>query len=212
MIKAVLFDLDGTLVCTSARYRYITTSKVLSSFGLKKSRKEIDQFWFKAGRDELLNSWGLDPDKFWRVFWECDTIESRKRETYAFKDCGILKDLKEIGMKLGLVTGSPLPLAEMELEMVGADFDAVVVARSKNGINPKPHPHGILECLDMLRVKPEEAVCVGNSEEDIHAAKEAKVLDILIERGEHEFNGQEPSKRIKSLKDLLILISKENKK
>ncbi len=212
MIKAVLFDLDGTLVCTRAGYRHSTTGKVLSRFGMKKSNKEIDRFWFKPGREELLESWGLDPKKFWKVFWEYDTIHSRKKETYAFEDCRVLKDLRKMGMKLGMITGSPLLLAEMELEMVGIDFDAIVIARSRNGITPKPHPHGILECLDMLGVKPEEAMSVGNSEEDIHAAKEAGVLDVLVERGEHEFRGQEPSERIKTLKELIDLLNKKNKK
>lgn len=211
MIKAVLFDLDGTLVCTRTGYRYSTTNKVLSRFGIKKSEKEIDRFWFKPSRDELLESWGLDPEKFWPVFHSFDTISSRKKETYAFKDCSILEDLKNLGMKLGLITGSPLPLAEMEMELVGIDFDATVIARSRNGITPKPHPHGILECLDMLGVKPGEAIFVGNSEEDIESAKEAGVFDILVERGEHEFKGQEPSERIKTLKDLLKLINTKNK-
>ncbi len=212
MIKAVLFDLDGTLVCTKPAYRYSTTGKVLSRFGLTKSEREIDRFWFKPGRDKLLEGWGMEPERFWKAFWEHDTIHSRKKETHAFYDCRVLEDLKGMGMKLGLVTGSPLPLAQMELEMVGIEFDAVVIARPRDGITPKPHPHGILECLGMLGIRAREAVFVGNSEEDIHAAKEAKVLDILVERGEHEFRGQEPSERIKSLKDLLNLINRINKK
>jgi len=43
-------------------------------------------------------------------------------------------------------------------------------------------------------------------------SREAKVFDVLVERGEHEFKGQEPSERIKSLKDLLNLINTKSKK
>ena len=54
-----------------------------------------------------------------------------------------------------------------------------------------------MECLKTLAIRPHEAMFVGNSEEDIHAAKEAGVFDILIERGEHGFEGPEPTERIK---------------
>jgi HAD superfamily hydrolase (TIGR01509 family) len=43
---------------------------------------------------------------------------------------------------------------------------------------PKPHPAGILIALERLNIRPEDAIMVGDSPDDIHAAKAANVYSI----------------------------------
>jgi phosphoglycolate phosphatase-like HAD superfamily hydrolase len=54
----------------------------------------------------------------------------------------------------------------------------------------------------LLRVKNTEAIYIGNGEEDIKTAKNANVLDVLLIRGEYEFQNVNPSIKINSLYDL----------
>jgi HAD superfamily hydrolase (TIGR01509 family) len=43
---------------------------------------------------------------------------------------------------------------------------------------PKPHPAGIFIALERLNIRPEDAIMVGDSPDDIHAAKAANVYSI----------------------------------
>lgn len=91
----------------------------------------------------------------------------------------------------------------MEIRMLDPkSFDAIVLVNELVEIKSKPHPHGIKECLSLLGVKKNEALYVGNSNEDIIMAKNAEVFDVLIDRGERKFPDVTPSLTIHSLYDL----------
>ncbi len=209
MYRAVLFDLDGTLVSTSAAYRYQTTKKALKHFSVTASNDLINQFWFMANRERLIREeFGVNPNHFWEEFRKHDDTAVRKRYTKPFKDVvPVLKELRAAGMQIGLVTGTPDPVASMEIDLIGRDrFDAITIAQRSLGIFPKPYPDGIHHCLQQLRLGPKAAIFAGNSDEDMLSAKIAGVFDILVERGEHPFPYAQPSKTIKSLRELLPML------
>jgi beta-phosphoglucomutase-like phosphatase (HAD superfamily) len=199
--KAVLFDLDGTLVHTIPEHRYQTVGQALKDLGVATSNKIIDKLWFGARRDEAIKEYfGLEPELFWTTFRRYDTIEKRREFTKPYDDIGFIGELRQRGYKTGIVTGAPRHIASLEIGMIGEkNFDAIILAQSLNGFKPKPHPEGLLECLKLLGVNNNEAIYVGNADEDIETAINAKVFDVLIERGECEFPNINPSLRIHSL-------------
>lgn len=76
--KAVIFDLDGTLVHTTPKYRYKTTGRTLKEFGKKATKDIIDKFWFEGKRDKTIKKYfGVEPKLFWNVFREKDNITLR---------------------------------------------------------------------------------------------------------------------------------------
>jgi len=64
MPKAVIFDIDGTLVGTSKEYILRTVSRTAEKLGRKIDKEEIIEFWFSAERDNIVKKWGFDPKKF----------------------------------------------------------------------------------------------------------------------------------------------------
>ncbi len=209
--KAVVFDLDGTLVHTSPEYRYKVVFQVLNNLGALPSafsNHNIDRFWFEAARDEIIKTlFGLEPELFWKEFQKYDTTELRKQFTRLYDDIDFIKELRKSGYKIGIVTGAPMHIASLEIGMLGHDnFDAVVVAHSSNGFKPKPNPHGLYECLKLLGISKSEAVYVGNVDEDIETAKNAEVFDVLLLRGENEHRNAKPSMVINSLYELRQLL------
>jgi phosphoglycolate phosphatase-like HAD superfamily hydrolase len=132
-----------------------------------------------------------------------DDVEFRKKQTKLYNDVDFIQEIRDKGYKTGIVTGAPPHIASLEIGMLGGEnFDAVVIASSRMGIIPKPHPHGIEECLSMLEISNNEAMYVGNAEEDVISAKNANVYDVLLLRGEHEFPDIDPSLTIHSLYEL----------
>ena len=111
--------------------------------------------------------------------------------------------VKCVGYKVGIVTGAPPHIASLEISMIGEEnFDNVIIASESRGVSPKPDAHGIEEALRLLNVQNNEAMYVGNAEEDILAARNANVLDVLLIRGEYKLPEINPSLKIYSLYDL----------
>jgi phosphoglycolate phosphatase-like HAD superfamily hydrolase len=202
--KAIIFDLDGTLVHTKPDYRYLVVRKTLRDLGTAASKEHIDLMWFGTNRSDVVRRYfNVEPEKFWKLYRCYDTAELRKQYVELYGDVDFIQELRKKGFKTGIFTGAPEEIASLEIGMLGEEkFDAIVNARSSLGITPKPSPHGLLECLNKLKIDKNEAMCVGNADEDIVAAKEAGVFDVLLLRGEYELHKVKPSLTVNSLYEL----------
>ena len=204
----VLFDLDGTLVHTGPTYRYTVVGKVLSNVGKSASEKVIDRFWFNTGRDIIVQKeFGIDPILFWKMYQRYETLDLRRQHIKAYPDAKrTVQNLKKRGIKIGLVSGAPRKIVELELELIDADlFDTIIIAHTTEGVRPKPDPEGIHKALENLQTQPQRAVYIGNADEDIIAAQNAQVLDILINRDE-TFCRERPTRTIHTLDEVFSLI------
>ncbi len=64
--RAVLFDLDGTLVHTAPEHRYKLVGQTLKKLGVNVPSSSIDKFWFEGRRNTVIKEhFGLEPDLFW---------------------------------------------------------------------------------------------------------------------------------------------------
>ncbi len=205
-----MFDLDGTLVHTTPDYRYKIVKHVLNDFNIQVHNRLIDRFWFESRREEIIREhFKLEPDIFWQSFRKYRDMDFRKQCISAYNDVDFVLELKGKGFKTGIVTGAPPDVADMEIDLIGRqNFNAIVLQSLHNG-KPKPHPSGIEECLAALSLTNKEAIFVGNSDEDILAAQNAKVMGVMIDRKEHEFPHVEPSLTIESLYELRQILGIE---
>lgn len=203
--RAVLFDIDGTLVHTLPEYRYRTVGAALRQLQREFSLGDIDRFWFEGDRNAVIREcFQLEPKEFWTVFRKIDLPEHRKEFTRLYEDVGAVQELRTLGYQTGIVTGAPPDVANINLDKLGREqFDVIFIASSLNGKNNKPHPEGLLYCLDQLRLDLNEAVYVGNADEDVIMARNAGMLDIIIDRHEMIFPAEiKPTIRINSLYEL----------
>ena len=147
-------------------------------------------------------------DDFWETFRECDAVESRKKFIEAYDDVDFIHKLRKKNFKTGIVTGAPQEIMSMNLEIIGSEnFDTIISAYGLNGIEPKPSPDGIERCLATFRLKNSEAVYVGNADEDVGTARNARVFSVLINRREYDFSHLKPDLVINSLYELGSLLS-----
>jgi putative hydrolase of the HAD superfamily len=183
MIKAVLFDLDNTLIdfmkmkktCIEA------ASTAMADSGLKMSKKEIEKELFK-----VYDKYGIEYEKVFQKFLKkaegkvdykilASAIISYRKvkasflQPYPGVEKTLLK-LREKGLKLGIVTDAPKLNAWMRLVSLGiADFFDVVICSGKN---KKPNSLPFRKALKSLKVEAEEALMVGDwPERDIRGAK-----------------------------------------
>jgi pyrophosphatase PpaX len=209
-VKAILFDLDGTLVSTKPEYRYHVVGSTLRQLGRKVVEAHIDAFWFEGNRDETIRTLlQLDPLLFWKAYMSFDLSDVRCEHTIVFEDIVVLQRLRQKGIQLGIVTNAPDRIARSEMELIGTHLiDAIVVADPARGIRPKPAPDGIIACLENLNAAAHDALFVGNSHEDIEAARAAGVRDVYLERDEYklQISLTIPSASISNLEELIQII------
>jgi len=209
--KAVVFDLDGTLIYTEPAYRYKVVGDTLKELGVPHFKySHVDEFWFETKRDEIIKRcFGLEPKFFWEIYAKKEKTETRRRFIKAYSDIACIGQLKDAGYKMGIVTGSPDKITALEVSILGKhNFDSVVVARRSTGM-PKPHPEGLEKCLHALDAKKQESLFIGNAEEDVLTAKNAGILDVFLRRGEYDFRLDKirPSVIIDSLYGLRSMLS-----
>jgi pyrophosphatase PpaX len=182
IIKAVIFDFDGTLadtlpVCFLAfqavfkKYddREVTPEEIKSMFG--PSETGIIQ-------QNLMNT---DHEKAIELYYE---VYRERHETVVENNeeiNNLLKLLKTKGYKLGIVTGKARKSLDISLECIGLNnfFDVIITGDDVE--EPKPHPEGIHKALDYLNLSSDEAVFLGDSDADIMAGLQANVRTIGVQ-------------------------------
>lgn len=183
MVKAVVFDFDGTLCDTGV--------------GVKKSAKyALDAFGIKAPEWEELDFFIGPPllvtfqERFNQSVTDAEKLVKKYRERYT--NIGLyesefyngipqlIKDLKSQGFKLGIASSKPINYVE-EL-LIKADlqtyFDYISAVSFNADCESK---QSILErCLNELGVEPNDAIMVGDRFYDMDGARGAGVDSVGV--------------------------------
>lgn len=193
MIKAALFDLDGTLVNTADDLGF-ATEYVLKAYGVNPkwtmddyrafvgngAKKLLDRaFEHKLSDEELNKALELFKEKYNDILLDnayvYDGIESA------------LGSLKKQGIKLAVVTNKPhLCAVKMVETLFGKDYFDVIIGATEE-VAKKPDPYTTNLALKKLGCKPEEAIFFGDSDVDIHTAKNAGVESVGCSWGFRSF-------------------------
>ncbi len=181
-IRAVIFDLDGTLVGAPTPFSEI--------------KERLRERLLEMGiSEELLG--GLTPmyetllkvsEKTGIEFEKLHSIQvelevERMKESFLFEGAReVLEYLKEKGVKLALVTRSSRKATLLALEKndIAKYFDVVIAREDVKPEDLKPNPGQVQKALSDLNVPPEKAIVVGDHGYDVLAAKGAGALSVLV--------------------------------
>jgi HAD superfamily hydrolase (TIGR01509 family) len=183
MLKAILFDLDGTLV-NSDPLHYLTWAKVLEIYQIT-----IDHHFYQtriSGRTNAEIVGDLFPE-----FSDEDILKMVDLKELKFRELAIdlqplpglmdfLAGVNQQGFKTGLVTNAPRKNTDFILEILKLSnyFDTVVLS-DEIGIG-KPDPAPYQYCLEQLSILPEEAIAFEDSPSGIRSAIAAGIKTIGV--------------------------------
>ncbi len=184
-LRAVLFDLDGTLLDTAP-----DLVRVLNQVRVEQGRELLP--WALARTQVSHGSSGLIRLGFPDLAGEpLERLRLRLLELYAdqltvgtalFDGCQqVLDTLAARGLAWGIVTNKPGFLTAPLLAALGLDRAAGCVVSGDTLPQRKPHPAPLLLAASQLAIPPQYCLYVGDAERDVQAAKAAG-MPVLVAR------------------------------
>lgn len=200
MIKAVVFDLDGTILDLKLKFREAKKKflKLLEENGVKLGEITLDtptEMIMKRVKDKP-RSWLMKLVDEAFIPYEVEAAEEAELREGVEE---VLRKLKEYGYRLGIASNNGRIGVRKALEKVGIIdlFDIIVTRNDVNSM--KPSGKLIRRAVELLGVKPWEMVYVGDTYNDVEAARKAGVKTIAILGGAH------PPERIQEAKPDAVL-------
>lgn len=190
MYKACIFDLDGTLTDTLDSLTF-SVNETMKELGLPEITREQCRMFVGNGAKVLirrtLQAAGVSETEYFdrtfqtfqRIFDENCTYQVKPYEGIT----PLLYELKEQGMKLGVLSNKPDRQAVHVVEQIfgGGTFD--IVWGQREGVPRKPDPSALLDMAGKLEADLAETVYIGDSEVDIETGKAAGARTILVSWG-----------------------------
>ena len=185
MIKSIFLDFDGTIIDSSIDLAN-SINFMLESLGLKTFEIDLIRTWIGGGATKLvqkaLNEAGGEfSDEALKIFLS-HYEKNLTNNTYLYDNVKeTLLELKKDYI-LTLITNKPYKFVSPILKYFDLDIFEIVLGGDSLEYK-KPHPYPLEYCMDKLNLKPDEVVMVGDSFNDIEAAKNAGVKSILVTYG-----------------------------
>jgi 2-phosphoglycolate phosphatase len=186
-LRAVLFDLDGTLLDTApdmvAALNALRTEEGLAPLpydlvrpGVSHGAARLLKIGFPAAEGESLSTL---QERYLDTYRGALAVDTR---LFAGMD-QVLNALAEYGLRVGIVTNKPSWLTDPLLEQLGlrVRFDCVVSGDSL--AECKPHPLPLLHAAKLAGVEPDECIYVGDAQRDVQAAHAAGMQALVANYG-----------------------------
>ncbi len=168
MYKAVIFDLDGTLV-NSLDDLAVATNYALEQHGFNTYPVEDYKYLVGDGMVKLIEraitNEKLTPESFKAVFDDFMTYYRGHYLVHTKEYDGIIeavKGLKEMGLKLAVVSNKADNMANIIVSEFFGDIFTKVTGK-REGYPTKPDPALTLKIIEEMGVLPEECIFVGDS-------------------------------------------------
>ncbi|MDD3403765.1 MAG: HAD-IA family hydrolase [Hespellia sp.] len=188
--KAVIFDLDGTILDTLEDLTDATNAALKQNHYPERSIDEVRSFVGNGIRllIERAVPIGLTASEVDRVFEDFKTYYGEHCSDKTKPYDGIpelLQTLKKEGCKIAVVSNKADRAVQVLCRQYFKDqFDFAVGERE--GIQKKPAPDSVNETLRIFRLNAGDAVYVGDSEVDIQTAENAHMDSIIVDWGFRE--------------------------
>lgn len=189
MKKAVIFDLDGTLLNTLDDLAD-STNYALSKFGYPtRTIEEVRQF-VGNGVAKLIER-AIPEGKNNPNFEKCLAIFKENYAQNMYNKTApyngiieMLSNLKSKGIKIAVVSNKfDLAVKELCKKYFEGFIDFAAGENEAQGIKKKPAPDTVISVLNEFNFAPEDAVYVGDSDVDIMTAKNSKMPCISVTWG-----------------------------
>ena len=211
MIKAVIYDLDGTLIKT-LKISFDAYNSALSKLGINATEEEIINKCFNKLDSEVSISFNIDLNLFSKYFQEA-TIKGYKNAQSYPDVISTFNEIKKLGIPVAIGTSNNMDKLAEVLDRTQIKTYCKIIVTNDSRLRKKPEIFS--EVCEKLKVKPEEVIIVGDAENDLDAANKINAKSILFYPGFHEkyyslkdLNEFKPDFIIKNHKEIIKILQK----
>jgi len=189
-IKAVLFDMDGTILDSEPAHTKVLQEVIQKEVGIDISEEDIRAYIGLSDDKKLeiiFKRMGIKKD----IYNLADMARKKSLENshlvakmYGAEE--LIKRMKE-NFAIALVTGSGRDQADFFMESVGLKKYFKTIVTSDDVKRNKPSPDIYLLAAEKLKMKPEECVAIEDSAVGIESAKSARMICIAV-RNQYQNN------------------------
>ena len=188
MIKAVLFDLDGTFADTApdlaAALNHTRATRHLPPLPLETIRPQASH----GSRGLLKTGFGIEPDAP-----DYGALRDIFLDYYARNICvhtrlfagmaELVAALEQRGIKWGIVTNKPHRYTVPLMQALGYAERAACLISGDTCAHAKPHPEPMLQACALAGVAPAQCLYLGDDLRDMQAANAANMPGIIANYG-----------------------------
>jgi phosphoglycolate phosphatase len=188
VIKAVLFDLDGTFADTApdlgAALNHVLALHDLPPLPLEQSRLQASH-----GTIGLLGlGFGISPDnplfaKLRETFLDYYTAHICDHTTLFAGMPELIAAIEQRGLAWGIVTNKPHRFTIPLMQALGYADRAGCLVSGDTCAHAKPHPMPLLHASKLIDIAPENCLYLGDDKRDIEAANAANMRGIIAQYG-----------------------------
>ena len=178
-IRAVLFDMDGTLVETSIDFSLMKREmlRIAGEYGIPSHQLEnldiigiIDAAYMELVSQSRLSDAETMHDEAYGILQEIELTACRNAVPIegTFE---LLHAIRDAGMRICIVTRNSREAVGISIERTGVFYDILLTRDDVPDV--KPHPDHLISALEPFGISPDEAVMVGDHWMDVVAGKAA---------------------------------------
>jgi phosphoglycolate phosphatase len=186
-LRAVLFDLDGTLLDTApdmvGALDALRRENGLAPLPFEQVRSSVSH---GSGRLVRLGFPDADVERLGELQRRYLEIygAALSAQTRLFPGMeAVLAELSALRLALGIVTNKPAWLTDPLLEQLGLRGRFACVVSGDTLSERKPHPMPLLHAAKLAGAEPEECLYVGDAERDVQAARAAGMPSLVATYG-----------------------------
>ncbi|MCC8996508.1 MAG: HAD-IA family hydrolase [Nitrosomonas sp.] len=198
MIKAVLFDFDGTLADTAPDLGHALNRQRIMRGLPELPIEQIRPVASAGSRGLLALGFNIKPgDQGYEQMRDefLDFYAQRLcHDTQLFQGVSeLLEQLKLRGLPWGIVTNKPARFTRPLLQLLGLEQQTACVVCGDEVNHTKPHPESLLKASHQINNLPQECIYLGDDMRDVQASLAAGMLPIVARYG-YLGNSEPPEK------------------
>ncbi|TCS95687.1 pyrophosphatase PpaX [Hazenella coriacea] len=206
--RAILFDLDGTLLNTNQ----LILASFMHTLEHHCPGKYTEQDVLAIMGEPLIDMMRRFDDRQAEQMVETyqkHNIENHDHYVEPFPHVvEVIKQINQAGIPMAVVTNKRRPVVEMGLRLFGLDAWMDEVICVGDAPQAKPEPDLLLLAMERIQMKPEECLMVGDSRYDLMAAQKAGVACAGVSWSLHldDLQKYRPDYMLDDLRDLLEIL------